>query len=121
MSTNESTPNASYYFYEKRDVKGRFSDVRKILSSVQRGGRHPRVYLVTVSDKEDEIFEIIECNYSLKFLAFRDKVKVIGLIRGIENATDLVVELVSDMALDVYSLKEHWENQSYLPLGRMSL
>ncbi len=121
MRANSKTFNATFLYYEKLYVRGRFEDARRIMHSINSGGKHPRVYYVMLSDRDDEMFEIIESGDSMRILESRDRVYVIGLVRGRDAVSEFVRELVAEHADDVYSLKSYWQEQSYLPLERLSL
>lgn len=121
MRVDKKTVNALVLYYEKLYIEGRFDDVRRVLGSINKGGRHPRVYYVMISPREDEMFEIIESGDSMRLLDGRERVYVIGLCRGRDKATGLIARLVSERSDDVYSLKSYWQERSYLPLERLSL
>ncbi|MCR5451165.1 MAG: hypothetical protein K6F00_00890 [Lachnospiraceae bacterium] len=121
MKKNGNETNASWYFYEKLYFKGRIDDKERIISALLEGGKLPRVYVVSLSDNKDSLFEIYECSNPLIPLLVKEKAYIIAICRGHSNLLEFIRELFDTHQNDIFDFKNYWEKQSFLPKEKLSL
>ena len=113
--------HADFRFYEKLYFGGRIDDKKRTLHAITSGGNLPRVYVITLSPNEGEVFGIYECTDALLQLYFQKEIYVIGVCRGHSNTMKLIQEIFDSHQAELDDFRAYWKSQSFLSEERLSL